>query len=101
MKLEKVAEILAQLGNDTRLRIVRHLVKAGEDGMPVGDLQTRLGIPGSTLSHHLNHLKQADLIYQRRDGTTLYCVMHYDMMESVIEFLTNKCCVNARAKDAA
>jgi len=101
MKLEKAAEILEQLGSETRLRIVRHLVKAGEDGMPVGDLQARLSIPGSTLSHHLSHLKQAGLIHQRRDGTTLYCVMQYEMMESVIRFLTDKCCVNARASRAA
>lgn len=101
MKLEIAADVLGQLGNETRLRIVRHLVKAGEDGVPVGELQARLSIPGSTLSHHLNHLKHAGLIQQRREGTTLYCVMRYETMENVIRFLTDKCCVNAGATRAA
>ncbi|HSH42025.1 MAG TPA: metalloregulator ArsR/SmtB family transcription factor [Arenicellales bacterium] len=101
MQIKRAALILSQLGNETRLKIVRHLVKAGEDGVPVGDLQTHLGVPGSTLSHHLGHLKQASLIEQRREGTTLYCVMNYEVMESVIGFLTDECCINARGSRAA
>jgi len=101
MKLESAAGILAQLGNETRLRIVRHLVKAGEEGVPVGELQAHLSIPGSTLSHHINHLKHAGLVTQRRDGTTLYCRMNYKTMENVVQFLTDKCCVNARSTRAA
>jgi len=101
MKLATAAEVLGQLGNETRLRIVRELVKAGEDGIPVGDLQTRLSIPGSTLSHHLSHLKRARLIHQRREGTTLYCVMSYAMMKNVIQFLMDKCCVDAGGSRAA
>lgn len=101
MKLDTAAHILGQLGNETRLRIVRHLVKAGEDGVPVGELQGRLSIPASTLSHHLNHLKQAGLIEQRREGTTLFCTVNFTTMSSVAKFLTEECCVNARATRAA
>lgn len=101
MKLETAAAILGQLGNETRLRIVRYLVKAGEDGVSVGELQEHLSIPGSTLSHHLNHLKSAGLIEQRREGTTLYCVMSYSVMESVVSFLTKQCCINAKSSRAA
>ena len=101
MKLQTAARILGQLGNETRLRIVRHLVKAGEDGAPVGELQQRLSIPPSTLSHHLSHLKNAGLIEQRRQGTTLYCVLNYRTMNAVTDFLTEECCVNAGPTRAA
>jgi len=101
MKLETAAGILAQLGNETRLRIVRHLVKAGEEGVTVGELQAHLGIPGSTLSHHINHLKHAGLVTQQREGTTLYCRMNYKTMESVMEFLNDKCCINAGTRRRA
>lgn len=101
MKLQTAARVLAQLGNETRLKIVRYLVKAGEDGVPVGDLQNHLSIPASTLSHHLSHLKHAGLIEQRREGTTLFCVMDYRTMDEVTKFLTDKCCVNARSTRVA
>lgn len=100
MKLATAAHILGQLGNETRLRIVRQLVKAGEDGLPVGDLQARLSIPASTLSHHLSHLKQAGLIEQRRAGTTLFCVMNYRTINAVTRYLTEECCVNASSTRA-
>lgn len=101
MKLDTAARILGQLGNETRLRIVRHLVKAGADGVPVGELQEHLSVPASTLSHHLNHLKHAGLIEQRREGTTLYCVVDFGTMNAVAKFLTDECCVNARKSRAA
>lgn len=97
MKIAQAAEILAQLGNETRLAIMRHLVKAGEDGVPVGELQTQLSVPASTLSHHISHLKHAGLIQQRREGTTLYCIADYRMMDRVVTFLTDQCCANAKA----
>lgn len=101
VNLRTAASILGQLGNETRLKIVKHLVKAGEDGVPVGDLQAHLSIPASTLSHHLNHLKHAGLIEQRREGTTLFCVVNYRRMDAVTRFLLDECCVNARGSRAA
>lgn len=101
MQLESAARILAQLGNETRLKIVRHLVKAGENGCPVGELQEHLAIPASTLSHHLSHLKRTGLIEQRREGTTLFCVLNYRTMDAVTTFLTRECCVNAASPHAA
>lgn len=101
MKLETAAEILGQLGNETRLRIVRHLVKAGGDGLSVGELQDHLSIPASTLSHHINHLKHAGLIEQRREGTTLYCSVNYRMVDATVKFLTEQCCVNAKSSRRA
>jgi DNA-binding transcriptional ArsR family regulator len=92
MEIETAADILAELGNPIRLKVVRLLVKAGRDGVPVGRIQTELAIPSSTLSHHLNHLKSVGLIKQRREHTTLWCVMHYELLEGAIAFLTNECC---------
>jgi len=101
MKLSAAAEVLGQLGNETRLRIVRLLVRAGGEGLPVGTLQGHLDIPASTLSHHVRYLKQAGLIDQERVGTTLYCSMRYDTMEAVIAFLTDQCCADASASRVA
>ena len=54
LNFEQAASLLTQLGNETRLRIVRLLVTAGPDGLPVGELQRELDVPGSTLSHHIS-----------------------------------------------
>ena len=67
MKLEDAAETLAQLGNPTRLEVVRYLVKAGPSGVPVGSIQRQLKIPASTLTHHLKHLKGVGLLMQKRE----------------------------------
>lgn len=98
MELEIVAKALKELGHPTRLCVYKHLVKAGYDGLPVGKLQEELGIPGSTLSHHISGLVSAGLIRQQREGRTLYCVPQYDMLEGVIGFLQDECC-SAQSKE--
>jgi DNA-binding transcriptional ArsR family regulator len=100
MEIENVADILAELGNPIRLKVVRLLVKAGRDGVPVGRIQAELAIPASTLSHHLNHLKAVGLIKQRREHTTLWCVMHYEILEGAMAFLTNECCFGLSTETA-
>ena len=101
LELVEAAEILAQLGNETRLRIIRHLVKAGGDGIAVGEIQRVLDIPASTLSHHLRYLKSAGLITQRRQATVLYCVMNYALVDEVITFLTDQCCEGSSGGEIA
>jgi len=86
------ASLLSQLGNITRLKIVRELVRAGNAGMPVGDVRTRLDVPNSTLSHHLSHLRNAGLIRQEREGTVLRCFVNYDHIDGIVTFLTEECC---------
>jgi len=93
MEIEKVATILAELGNPVRLKVVRLLVQVGKGGVPVGRIQAELGIPASTLSHHLSHLKAVGLIWQQRERTTLWCVMDYELLNSVIAFLKEECCI--------
>ena len=73
MELEEAAAQLEALGNPTRLKVYRALVRAGDDCMPVGRLQARLGIAASTLSHHLHKLILVGLVTQERQVTTLIC----------------------------
>lgn len=94
MKLDydTAASLLSQLGNITRLKIVRELVRAGEGGMPVGEIRNILDIPNSTLSHHLNHLRNVGLVRQEREGTVLRCFVDYENIDGIVSFLTEECC---------
>jgi DNA-binding transcriptional ArsR family regulator len=94
MKLDynTAASLLSQLGNITRLKIVRELVRAGEGGMPVGEIRTILDIPNSTLSHHLSHLRNVGLVRQKREGTVLRCFIDFEYINRIVSFLTEECC---------
>ena len=100
MKLDDAAAHLEALGNPTRLKIYRALVRAGDAGMSVGRLQDKLKIAPSTLSHHIKTLMVVGLINQVRDATTLVCHANYDVMRGLVEFLVAECCTgNAEDKD--
>ena len=101
MKLETAANVLAKIGNPTRLEIVRLLVRAGDDGLPVGKIQKRLGIPGSTLTHHIAHLKSAGVITQERRQAALICRMDYGLLRELVDYLTAECCAEEAASDDA
>lgn len=96
MELENAAKALKELGHPTRLAVYKRLVKAGAEGVAVGIVQEELGIPGSTLSHHLTGLASAGLILQRREGRTLFCVPQYEQLDAVIGFLQAECCADVR-----
>jgi ArsR family transcriptional regulator, arsenate/arsenite/antimonite-responsive transcriptional repressor len=96
MELEEAAAQLEALGNPTRLKVYRALVRAGDDGMPVGRLQARLGIAASTLSHHLHKLILVGLVTQERQATTLLCRANYPVMRSLLGFLVEECCAESR-----
>jgi DNA-binding transcriptional ArsR family regulator len=95
MKIDEAAARLEALGNPTRLKIYRMLVRAGDPGLPVGKLQSRLSIPASTLSHHLKTLIIVGLVSQERDATTLICRANYSMMRGLVGFLVAECCTEA------
>ena len=95
MKLDDAAGRLEALGNPTRLKIYRALVRAGNSGMTVGKLQTKLDVAPSTLSHHLKTLIIVGLITQERDATTLICRANYPVMRGLVEFLVAECCTEA------
>jgi DNA-binding transcriptional ArsR family regulator len=93
MNEEQLVKCLAQLGNLTRLRIFRLLVKAGIDGLSVGKIQEELKIPGSTLSHHITKLVNLNLIRQEREGRVLHCKANYELLDDVINELKDQCCM--------
>lgn len=101
MKIDDAAARLEALGNPTRLRIYRMLVRAGDAGSSVGKLQTSLEIAASTLSHHLKSLLMVGLIAQERHGTTLICRANYDVMRGLVGFLVEECCADAACTGAA
>lgn len=96
MNIDSIAKALKELGHPTRLNIYKCVVRAGHQGITVGSLQNKLNIPNSTLSHHISSLASANLISQRREGRTLYCVAEYNKLQSVIDFLQAECCVDEK-----
>lgn len=94
MQAEIAAQRFAELGHKTRLEIFKHLVRGGRQGVPVGELQSTLNVPGSTLSHHINRLINVGLVVQRREGRTLYCVPQFDKLAELAGFLVAECCAD-------
>ncbi|HBM60376.1 ArsR/SmtB family transcription factor [Salipiger marinus] len=98
------ARALAALGHDARLAIFRLLVKAGEDGLRVGDIGDHLGMAPSTLAHHLSTLVEAGLVRQDKQGREVFNRVDFPAMRQVLTFLTSECCSGVamrRAEDAA
>ncbi len=95
MNTQLVAKAFKELGHPSRLSIFRCLVKAGPEGLPVGDIKEVLGIPNSTLSHHVSALVAAGLIRQHREGTTLYCIPRYETLDGLMDFLVKDCCAGS------
>lgn len=83
---------LGALAHESRLDIFRLLVQAGTDGLPAGQVATRLGLPGATLSFHLNQLRHAGLIKFRREGRSLIYAAEYAAMNGLVDYLTENCC---------
>lgn len=95
MMMHDIAKRLAALGNETRLEIYRLLVRAGPNGLPVTQLQARLQIPASTLSHHLHKLIEVQLVRQERCGTTLICRSDFSVMRDTFDLFSRECCAAA------
>ena len=83
---------LEALGQPTRLDVFRLLVKAGERGLPFGEIQERTGVPASTLSHHLATLARAGVISQTKQGRQNYSAADFETMHALVAFLTAECC---------
>lgn len=94
MTLETIAQRMAELGHPTRLQIFKFLVKAGHSGASVGDIQSALDIPGSTLSHHIARMVKVNLIEQQRHSRTLVCIPNFAALTEVTDFLMEECCIN-------
>ena len=93
----RYADMFAALGAEPRLRIVRTLLAAHPDGMVVGEIQNELGIAPSTLSHHLEKLKNEDLITVRRESNFLRYTANTAGLEELLGFLYAECCTRNKA----
>jgi len=91
-KLDRHAAQLAALGNPIRLAVVRMVVQGDPEGTVVGDLQNKLDIPWSTLSHHLDKLASAGLLRTRPDGKFIYYRADYAALRSLTDYLWEDCC---------
>src|SRR5262245_64065933 len=96
-QVARYADAFAAMGTEARLRIVRLLLSAHPEGMVVGDIQAELGIPNSTLSHHLEKLKNEDLISVRRDRQFLWYTAHTVALQELLGFLYAECCSRNKA----
>ena len=90
--VSRYADMLAAMGAEPRLRIIRLLLSAHPDGLVAGDIGEELGIPASTLSHHLEKLKNEDLVRVRRQGTFLWYMANTDGLRELLTFLYAECC---------
>ena len=93
----RYADMFAAMGSESRLRILRSLLATHPDGMVVGEIQAELGISGSNLSHHLEKLKNEDLITVRREGTFLRYTANAAVLQELLTFLYAECCTRNKA----
>jgi ArsR family transcriptional regulator len=96
-RITRYADMFAAIGNDARLRILRLLLSACGEGMVVGDIQEELAIPGSTLSHHLDKLKNEGLVLVKREGTFLRYKANTAALQEILTFLYAECCTRNQA----
>ena len=96
---QKAADALAALGNRTRLRIFKLLVRTGREGTNVGTLQRHLGIPATTLAHHLATLTNASLVEQERRGREVICTANYKAVNDVLAYVKAECCAGLESTD--
>lgn len=98
MKLETALNAFAALSQETRLRAFRLLVEAGPQGMAAGVISDALGIPHNTLSFHLTHLSQANLVSSRKEGRSIIYMANFEQMRDLIAFMVQDCCSSDLAR---
>jgi len=101
-QITRYADMFAAMGTEPRLRILQLLMTAEPTGMVVGDIQSELEIPNSTLSHHLDKLRNEELVTVRREGTYLWYRANTNALKDLLGFLYAQCCTRNRviaAKD--
>ena len=95
--ITRYADMLSAMGTEPRLRIMQLLLSAHPDGMVVGEIGSELDIPSSTLSHHLEKLKNEGLVKVLREGTFLWYSANADTLQELLGFLYAECCTRNRA----
>ena len=97
LDVTRFADMLSAMGTEPRLRIVRLLLSAHPEGLFVGDIATELDIANSTLSHHLEKLKNEELVTVEREGTFLRYRANCDALQELLGFLFAECCTRNKA----
>src|SRR5579863_8165502 len=96
-QVARYADMFSAMGTEPRLRIMQLLLSAHPDGLIVGEIQEELGIPGSTLSHHLDKLRNEDLVRVQRESTFLRYTANAEALQELLRFLYAECCTRNRA----
>jgi DNA-binding transcriptional ArsR family regulator len=96
-RVAKYADMFSALGTGPRLQIMRLLLTAHPDGLVVGEIQEDLEIPSSTLSHHLDKLKNEELVEVQREGTFLRYTANTAALQELLQFLYAECCTRSKA----
>jgi ArsR family transcriptional regulator, arsenate/arsenite/antimonite-responsive transcriptional repressor len=96
-QITRFADMFSAMGTEPRLRIMRLLLSAHPDGLVVSDIGAELAIPSSTLSHHLDKLKNEDLVKVRREGTYLWYSANAEALQELLGFLYAECCTRNKA----
>jgi DNA-binding transcriptional ArsR family regulator len=96
-QIARYADMFTAMGTEPRLRIMQLLLSAHPEGLVVGEIQSELGIPNSTLSHHLEKLKNEDLVKVRRESTFLWYTANAEALEELLGFLYAECCTRNKA----
>jgi DNA-binding transcriptional ArsR family regulator len=96
-QVARYADMFSAMGTEARLRIMQLLLKAHPDGLVVGEIQQELEIPNSTLSHHLDKLKNEDLVRVTRESTFLRYAANTEALQEILQFLYAECCTRNQA----
>jgi ArsR family transcriptional regulator len=96
-RVAKYADMLSAMGTEPRLRIMQLLLSAHPEGLVVGDIQGELEIPNSTLSHHLDKLKNEELVRVQRESTFLRYTANTEALQELLQFLYSECCTRNKA----
>lgn len=96
-QVTKYADMFSAMGTEARLRIMQLLLTAHPEGLVVGEIQEELGIPNSTLSHHLDKLRNEDLVWVKRESTFLRYTANNEALQELLQFLYAECCTRNQA----
>jgi ArsR family transcriptional regulator, arsenate/arsenite/antimonite-responsive transcriptional repressor len=97
LDVARFADMLSAMGTEPRLRVMRLLLSAHPEGMVVGEIGEELEIPNSTLSHHLDKLKNEGLVAVQREGTFLRYRANTQALQDLVGFLYAECCTRNKA----
>lgn len=95
MNIDLASAGFAAVGSAPRLQVLNLLVRAGSNGLTTGNIQKKLGIPASTLTHHLKFLADGGVVRQVKQGRAMVNIANYDYLKALAAFLIEECCADA------